>query len=291
MSSLTLTLSGKSSSLEANYFPPIELDRESNYLCCLIDFQTYNSIPNVSDSNNKIYTKKLETIAFHDEGINASEALSTYEEYLRKDLDWTFESRKWLNDQLTSVGRMEANDLIRSTVELHYFTTTMHEIPSGSYEASDIITFLEENIAGMRVSLDRNTGKCSIRSDSLFIDFTKDNTIRNILGFNSKIIEPSDYAYVGDYPVNITDINAIRIDCNIVTGSYMNGKSSHNIHEFYPIVEPGYKIVEVPNNLIYLPVVGHVIQTLRVDITDQEGNLIDFRGETVTCRLHIKKDR
>lgn len=50
--SLTLTLEGKSSLLQASYMPPIELQGEWNI--GLIDFHTYNSIPNVEENNNVI---------------------------------------------------------------------------------------------------------------------------------------------------------------------------------------------------------------------------------------------
>lgn len=43
---LTITLSGNSSILTADYFPPIELVKHLDYVCGLVDFQTYNSIPN-----------------------------------------------------------------------------------------------------------------------------------------------------------------------------------------------------------------------------------------------------
>lgn len=55
MASLTLSLTGDSSELSANYFPHIELDRNAEYVCGLTDFQTFNSIPNINLSNNRLY--------------------------------------------------------------------------------------------------------------------------------------------------------------------------------------------------------------------------------------------
>jgi len=49
---ITLTLSGNSSILTTEYFPPIELQDQCEYVCGLVDFQTYNSIPNVDITNN-----------------------------------------------------------------------------------------------------------------------------------------------------------------------------------------------------------------------------------------------
>lgn len=55
MSSITLTLSGNTSELSANYFPPIKLDEDGKYVCGLIDFQTFMSIPNITEENNRFY--------------------------------------------------------------------------------------------------------------------------------------------------------------------------------------------------------------------------------------------
>ena len=52
--SLTLTLSGKSNVLTANYFPPIDLS-DGEYELGLTTFETYNTVPNVTSANNKFY--------------------------------------------------------------------------------------------------------------------------------------------------------------------------------------------------------------------------------------------
>lgn len=48
--SIKLSLKGNTSKLVANYFPPIML--EPNYVCGLISFDTYHSIPTVDNENN-----------------------------------------------------------------------------------------------------------------------------------------------------------------------------------------------------------------------------------------------
>lgn len=89
--------------------------------------------------------------------------------------------------------------------------------------------------------------------------------------------------------MNISAVNAIKIECNITSGAYSNNKLGHTIHEFYPSVEIGYKIIEVPQNVIYLPVTVHAINNLTVRCVDQDNKLVNFRGETLTLRVHIKK--
>ena len=55
--SFTLTVSGKSSVLEAQYFPAIELSQHKNYVLGLVELLTFNSIPNIDFSNNKLHVR------------------------------------------------------------------------------------------------------------------------------------------------------------------------------------------------------------------------------------------
>ena len=59
---------------------------------------------------------------------------------------------------------------------------------------------------------------------------------------------------------------------------------------FYPGVGPGYKIKERPQpELIFYPINSHYINHVRVWLTDQDNNLIDFQGERITLRIVIRK--
>ena len=50
--SMTITITGNTSVLSAVYFPPLDLS-SGMYVCGLVDFQSYNSIPNINESNNE----------------------------------------------------------------------------------------------------------------------------------------------------------------------------------------------------------------------------------------------
>jgi hypothetical protein len=52
--SVTFTLTGTSSILSSKYYPPLVLDN-SEYALGLINLETFNSIANVTNSNNKFY--------------------------------------------------------------------------------------------------------------------------------------------------------------------------------------------------------------------------------------------
>ena len=72
----------------------------------------------------------------------------------------------------------------------------------------------------------------------------------------------------------------------MTAGAYINERRVHTRHEFFPAVPPGYKIIEVPSQVIYLPITVKTIDHLQVPIVDQDGNLVNFRGEIVTIRPH-----
>lgn len=226
--SITLTLSGNKSTLTTEYFPPIVLD--SNYVCGLVDFQTYNSIPNVDVMNN----------LFH-------------------------------------LG----NDVIK--------------LPIGSYEIEDINNFIQEglleknNTASVKIRANNNTLKCEIYC-SEDIDFSHPNSIGSLLGFsNRKLV--ANQMHESDLYVDINRVNTVRVECNLIDGTFINNQSAHILHQFSIKVSPGYKIIEVPKNVIYLPVNVKKISSITINLLDQDGNLINFRGELITIRLHLNHQK
>lgn len=255
MSSITVTLSGNSSTLEADFFPPITLDDKFQYECGLIDLKTFNCIPNVDDTNN-CFSFEIDHGKF----------------------DVQSESSE-INAMVFDAECCKKNNIY---------------IPTGSYEVEDIFNFIKSKLESVESSdlfmrVNKNTLKCEIQSNFL-IDFTQSNSIGSLLGFSSRILEPSKL-HESDTRIEINRINTIRVECSIITNSYFNNESVHTLHEFYPKVEAGYKIVESPLNVIYLPVTVGTIHTISLKFVDQNNRLINFRGEEIVSRLHIRRVR
>lgn len=164
------------------------------------------------------------------------------------------------------------------------------EIPTGSYEITDINNYLVSHLLAKGVSIsikpNNNTLKTAIKCSEKVI--FNENSIGKLLGFKNQVIPPNKSVH-SDSPAEIIKVNALSVDCNIATGSYFNGKPVHIIHQFFPTVAPGYKIVETPQNILYFPVSVSTITNITLKIFDQDGDLVNFRGETITIRLHIKK--
>ena len=60
---------------------------------------------------------------------------------------------------------------------------------------------------------------------------------------------------------------------------------------FFRKLAHGYKIIESPVNLVYLPLTLDTIDSLKVSITDQDDHLLNLRNERLTIRFHIREAR
>jgi len=98
--------------------------------------------------------------------------------------------------------------------------------------------------------------------------------------------------YTSDYqesenPVDILSINSILVNVDIISGSYVNGQRNPTICSIFPAVSPGNKIIETSANLFYLPVTLDAIYSMETSLTDQNGKLLNLRGENISIRFHV----
>lgn len=217
--SLTLTVTGVSSELTSSYFPPILLPG-GNWHIALLNFETFNSIPNIPKSN--------------------------------------------------------------ITIDDNSFP-----IPTGSYEIADLERYINKTITPAHIKIKPNliTHQTTIKCSR---DFTLSPHLASILGFSKNSFQ-KETEYSSDKVVNIFPLSIIRVDVNIARGSYINGKESHSVYAFFPSVASGFRINETPHNLIYHPITTSTIETLEVKIVDQDNKLINFLGDSITARFHLKQ--
>ena len=115
----------------------------------------------------------------------------------------------------------------------------------------------------------------------------EDGSIARLLGFPNGVLNAG--YNLSPNIVDIMPINTILVNIDIIQGSYINGQASPAIYAFYPAVSPGFKIIERPNNLTYFKLSRNDISRIRVWLTDQDNNIVDFRGERITIRIHIRQ--
>ena len=173
-------------------------------------------------------------------------------------------------------------------------------IPEGSYEIVDLNEYIQRIMQEnghydtaaekyyITLEPNNNTLKSVLDIEPNYrVDFTTANSIRSVLGFNAQV-------YAAGYNeseniVNIISVNSLRVTSDIIGASYSNGTTENIIFSFFPSVGPGYKIIEVPVNLVYLPITVNTISSMETRLVDQNGKLINLRGEELSIRFHIRE--
>lgn len=183
-------------------------------------------------------------------------------------------------------------NVIEGKNKFYYDDDKIITIPVGAYEIADIETYLNsvlpEDVA-LFMEPNHNTLTCEIMS-SVKIDFTKEDCIGRLLGFSEqRLLEPGK-PHQSDLPVYIIKVSKVRILCSIVTGAYYDGRLTHDLYQFSPEVEPGYAINIAPETSHYLPIIPTTnINNITINLVDQDGDEVDFRGERIIVTVELKK--
>lgn len=208
------------------------------------------------------------------------------------DLSSSSEWEMGFHDLLTynSIPNIEEN----VNNKIYFSNGTILSLPTGSYEIDNINEFVKKQIERQNLGIDfkivanNNTLKSEIFC-SEGIDFTMGNTLGPLLGFGKVNIEPYKWTEAQNQ-VSINKVDVIRVTCNIVRGSYIDGVEGHVLHEFYPTVAPGFKIVEKPNTVTYLPInKQNSLEEFIIALEDQNGELVNFREENINIRVVIRE--
>ena len=176
------------------------------------------------------------------------------------------------------------------------------KIPEGSYEIDDINNTVQHEMEKrghhdpinedyyINISANSNTLKSFLILEKDYqVDFNHQNSIAKVVGFTGA--KDTEGFHQSENVVNILSINSILVNVDIISGSYVNGTTKNTIYFFFPKVSSGYKIIETPVNLVYLPLILDAIDSLKVSNTDQDHHLLNLRNEILTIRFHIREAR
>ena len=232
-SSTQIVVSENSTKTKTTFNPPIELDRTRKYEMALVNLETYYSFPNLPDENNVFRYSP----GFIDVG--------------RGDEDDSTRQRRWVEVQISE----DSYDLIdiAETIKIVMKRNRHNEEP-------------------IKITANTNTLKSVLEiQDDFQVDFRARNSISSVLGFQNPVCEEG--IHESQNVVNILSVNSIRDNVDMIDGSYVNGRSQNTIYSFFPNVSPGYKIVENPRNLVYLPVIlDKIIKWKQLSQTKTESN-------------------
>ena len=168
------------------------------------------------------------------------------------------------------------------------------KLPKGAYDLTEVADAIQTEVVkkgggkkAIRIDGNKVTLKCIIELATNYrIDFNVENSLRTVLGFQAKIYDQP--VQMSEAIVNILNVNTIDVHIDVIGGSYVKGSRDPIIYSFFPNANPGEKIVERPQNLVYLPVHSYYINSITMKLTDQDGKLLDLRDEKLSARFHLR---
>lgn len=292
--STTISLSGNTTELSTNFFPSLTIAEDSEI--ALLNLQTYNSFPNINESNNKlrIIIKNNTIINKRDVSVSSSSSLESDKNAIDHN---PRHLSKYFTESYTSNINKSSDFFSKSNEHILSEQTDKEilklEIEPGCYELSQINEYIKNMIKKTHPNIvfsifpNINTFKSYVYCSET-IDFTIDNSLRHVLGFDEVELEPNKL-HESQKTVNISMINSIKVLCSIAQGSFDGNKPSHSVYEFYPTAVHGSKIVEAPSNLIYYPLITNEINNITVKLVDQDQRPLKNLGEKITTVFHIRR--
>ena len=167
-------------------------------------------------------------------------------------------------------------------------------IPDGNYDADNLNYWIEDVLqcptdCPIRFDVNSASNRFMIILENCQVDLSE-GKLHELLGFEAK--EYKEKINVGEHIGNISrGVDRLLIHCSLVRDTYQNKFASDIIYSFSPSAAPPGALINIePFQPKYLPIRGmDYIHCLRVKVTDQSNNLINFHGETLTFVFDIKR--
>ena len=115
------------------------------------------------------------------------------------------------------------------------------------------------------IEISANTNKLKsemIINNNCEVDFRRYSSINSLRAFDSNLY--TSRFNESENIVNILTINIILVNIYIISGSYVNVSTQPTIYSFFTNDSPGYKIIENPHNLLYLPITADTIHGITI---------------------------
>lgn len=188
-------------------------------------------------------------------------------------------------------------------------------VPDGNYGVEDINALLRKSqedeavtdvhavtgavIYGIEITPNYNTNRTDITIDNtvgsgntFLLDLSDGGdptNMREFLGWVSGVVSTSGSGTV--LPTVDGGVDSWLVHADIVYNSYFNEQASSVIHSFKPKGRPNSLVTEKPQHLTYIQVANKTISRIRIKITDQNLNVLDFKGEDIFLELVIRPIR
>ena len=117
--------------------------------------------------------------------------------------------------------------------------------------------------------------------------FTRSHSypLDDIEGFHQLIAR----SYKSDKPINITGIDKVHLNCNVVDGSIVNGIREQVLYSFALSSPPARKIQNQPRLKLFKRINEAVLSHIRIYFEDDDYKAVDFKGKTISFNCQLMK--
>ena len=158
----------------------------------------------------------------------------------------------------------------------------------GGYELVEYFKALEIDENKIKFEISPNTGRSVITiNNNCNIDFTKDKTFREQLGFDSVVLLAGKN--ISPNVANVQLTQKIYIDCNLCVGSYRNNQPSQILYSFPNQLKYGSLITEKPRFPRHKELLLKAFHEIRLYFYNESNLPINFGGEIVTIEICIEQ--
>ena len=209
------------------------------------------------------------------------------------------------NDYLVKLVSAELASFFPNIIEgkndkLYYNYSNKEYIISfqtGSYDIQNINIHIQDVLksnghsSAIEIILDNATGKCKIfLKEGYSIDFTKENTIRNMLGFEPLLIANKGLSHnISKDMINVVLTNKIFIKCNVIEGAIYQGLHSDVLYSFGNSYTYGYPISIINPVKRYAKLIVKIFSEMRISFRDENNLPINFLESPIGLTIEIKE--
>ena len=203
-----------------------------------------------------------------------------------------------------AVGLEEDN--IRLILKQYNEKFITYELDPGNYNIEDIhqaVYSLDDHKGKLQIEYDEINKKVKLiltSSANSFgtLRFDDKSFFHTLLGFDPYWDYKSTIAIHADFPgvytidkdiLNLNTINKIHLKCDVIDGSIQDGVRQPILFSFVLDKPSGYKIFCEPETIHYKKINKSVLDTIIFYLEDDNNEIVDFNGETLTFTLQMIK--
>ena len=212
--------------------------------------------------------------------IYTSSVFQDFESFLRTQIDLIEDDVKLVLDEYNS--SFITYDLEPGIYSYEEISEALFYILQSEYPQSDSEILIRLDDITRKTKLVINSGNIAIR-------FDEKSFFSTILGFTAGWDYKHCNQYLSQKIVNLSSTNKIHLKCDTIDGSVVNGVRQPVLHSFVLDRPSGFKVFCEPETIHYKKINKSVLNTITFYLEDDNNEVVDFNGETMTFTLQMIK--